>query len=181
MKVAETSLSGVYLLTPTIYRDQRGAFWETWNRSWMEEAGLPAEWVQDNFSISSRNVVRGIHYQIERPQAKLVRATQGALLDVAVDLRRGSPNFGRHTTVRLTAEGGEMLYIPVGFGHAFLAMSDSVGLAYKLTDYYYPPGERTIIWNDSSLAIPWPITADQVILSNKDRQGLQLKDAEVFE
>ncbi|HLY39680.1 MAG TPA: dTDP-4-dehydrorhamnose 3,5-epimerase [Terracidiphilus sp.] len=180
MKINETSLPGVFLLTPTIHRDDRGAFWETWNRAGMKEAGLPTEWVQDNFSLSSLHVVRGIHYQVERPQAKLVRATRGVLLDVAVDLRRSSPHFGRHTAVQLTAENGEMLYIPVGFGHAFLALSEAVGLSYKLTDYYYPAGERTIIWNDSSLAIPWPIAADQAILSEKDRKGLPLKDAEVF-
>lgn len=180
MKIAETSLTGVFLLTPTIYRDGRGAFWETFNQAAMKEAGLASDWVQDNFSISSLNVLRGIHYQIEHPQGKLVRATQGALLDVAVDLRRSSPNFGRHTAVRLTAQNGEMLYIPPGFGHAFLALSNGVGLAYKLTDYYYPQGERTIIWNDSSLSIPWPIAADRAILSEKDRRGVPLKEAEVF-
>jgi dTDP-4-dehydrorhamnose 3,5-epimerase len=180
MKSIETSLPGVVLLKPDIYRDGRGAFWETWSQIRMAEVGLPTTWVQDNCSVSRKNVVRGIHYQVVQSQAKLVRVTQGALLDVAVDLRRSSPAFGRHVAVELTAEGGEMLYIPVGFGHAFLALTDVVGLAYKLTDYYFPVGERTIAWNDADLAIPWPIAAENAILSDKDRKGAALREAEVF-
>ncbi len=180
MNIAETSLPGVLLLQPEIYRDLRGAFWETWNRSSLAEAGLPSHWVQDNFSVSLKNAVRGIHYQIVQPQAKLVRATQGALLDIAVDLRRSSPSFGQHVAIELTADAGEMLYIPEGFGHAFLALTDVVGVAYKLTDYYCPAGERTILWNDAALGIPWPIAADHAILSHKDRNGTPLSTAEVF-
>lgn len=180
MKVIETTLSGVMLLTPKLFRDGRGAFWETWSQACMAEGGLPTTWVQDNCSVSRKNVIRGIHYQVVQPQGKLVRATQGTLLDVAVDLRRSSPAFGRHVAIELTAEGGEMLYIPEGFGHAFLALSEIVGLAYKLTDYYFPAGERTIAWNDPDLAIPWPIAADCAILSDKDRKGTALRAAEVF-
>lgn len=180
MKVIETALSGVMLLTPKLFRDGRGAFWETWSQACMAEAGLPTTWVQDNCSVSRKNVIRGIHYQVVQQQGKLVRATQGTLLDVAVDLRRSSPAFGRHVAVELTAEGGEMLYIPQGFGHAFLALSEIVGLAYKLTDYYFPAGERTIAWNDPDLAIPWPIAADCAILSDKDSKGTALRTAEVF-
>jgi len=174
MKISETSLPGVMLVTPAIYADSRGAFHETFNQRRMAEAGLPTEWPQDNFSVSKKNVLRGIHYQIVQPQGKLVRVTQGAVLDVAVDLRRSSPDFGRHVAVQLDSDKGEMLWIPPGFGHGFLALTDSVGLAYKVTDYYSPAGERTIVWNDSDLSIPWPIDAD------KDRQGLALRDAEVF-
>jgi dTDP-4-dehydrorhamnose 3,5-epimerase len=180
MKIAETSLPGVLLLTPTIYRDSRGAFMETFNLRAMSEAGLPAEWAQDNFSLSKKNVLRGIHYQITQPQGKLVRVTHGAVLDVAVNLRRGSPDFGRHVAVELTGDNGEMLWIPEGFGHAFLALSDVVGFAYKVTDYYLTAGERTIRWNDPELKIPWPVAAADVIISDKDQKGVLLEDAEVF-
>ena len=180
MKITETSLSGVVVLTPTIYRDSRGAFLETWNRQRMADAGLPADWVQDNFSISKKNVLRGIHYQVIQPQGKLVRVAYGAVLDVAVDLRRSSPTFGRHVAVELTAERGEMLWIPVGFGHAFLALTEEVGFAYKVTDYYSAAGERTILWNDPELAIPWPIRPEDVIVSEKDAQGKPFRDAEAF-
>jgi len=180
MKISETSLPGVMLITPAIYRDSRGAFHETFNARQMAEAGLPTEWPQDNFSVSKKNVLRGIHYQITQPQGKLVRVTQGAVLDVAVDLRRSSPCFGRHFAVQLDSEKGEMLWIPPGFGHAFLALTEAVGFSYKVTDYYSPSGERTIVWNDPELAIPWPIDADSVIVSDKDRQGVALRNAEIF-
>jgi dTDP-4-dehydrorhamnose 3,5-epimerase len=180
MKIENTSLPGVMILTPTIYCDSRGAFHETFNKRQMAEAGLPTEWPQDNYSVSKKNVLRGIHYQVIQPQGKLVRVTQGAVLDIAVDLRRGSPDFGRHVAVRLDSEKCEMLWIPPGFGHAFLALTDVAGFSYKVTDYYSPAGERTILWNDPELAIPWPIAAADVIVSDKDRQGALLRDAEVF-
>jgi dTDP-4-dehydrorhamnose 3,5-epimerase len=180
MKITLTSLPGVLLITPSIYRDSRGAFHETFNAHQMAEAGLPAEWPQDNFSLSRKNVLRGIHYQVTQPQGKLVRVTHGAVLDVAVDLRRSSPAFGRHFAVQLDSEKGGMLWIPSGFGHAFLALTEDAGFAYKVTDYYSSAGERTIVWNDPDLAIPWPIDASTVILSDKDRQGATLRDAEVF-
>jgi dTDP-4-dehydrorhamnose 3,5-epimerase len=153
---------------------------ETWNLQAMVDAGLPSTWVQDNFSISKKDVVRGIHYQVIQPQGKLVRVTRGAALDVAVDLRRSSPFFARHVAVELTGENGKMLWIPEGFGHAFLSLTDVVGFAYKVTDYYSPAGERTIVWNDSDLAIPWPIASECAILSVKDRQAATLREAEVF-
>ena len=180
MKITETSLPGVLLIAPSIYKDSRGAFYETFNNRLMVEVGLPTEWPQDNFSLSHRNVLRGIHYQIVQPQGKLVRVTQGAVLDVAVDLRRSSPAFGRHFAVRLDSEKGEMLWIPQGFGHAFLALTDDAGFAYKVTDYYSQAGERTILWNDPDLSIPWPIEASNVIISGKDSQGVSLRDAELF-
>ncbi|MGD0800868.1 MAG: dTDP-4-dehydrorhamnose 3,5-epimerase [Terracidiphilus sp.] len=180
MKIAETSLLGVLALTPDIYKDGRGAFCETWNQRCMAEAGLPSNWVQDNFSLSKKNVVRGIHYQLIQPQGKLVRVTHGAALDVAVDLRRGSSTFAKHIAVELTGENGQMLWIPEGFGHAFLALTDVVGIAYKVTDYYSRAGERTIVWDDPDLAIPWPLDPECAILSGKDRQGATLREAEVF-
>jgi dTDP-4-dehydrorhamnose 3,5-epimerase len=180
MKIRETSLPGVLIITPAIFRDDRGAFCETYNRRTMEEAGLPVSWVQDNFSISKRNVLRGIHYQTIQPQGKLVRVTHGAVLDVAVDLRRNSPMFSKHVAVELSGENGEMLWIPVGFGHGFLALTDVVGFAYKVTDYYSSAGERTIAWNDPELAIPWPISAEDAIVSGKDRAGAALRVAEIF-
>ncbi|HEX4067989.1 MAG TPA: dTDP-4-dehydrorhamnose 3,5-epimerase [Acidobacteriaceae bacterium] len=180
MKITATALPGVLVLTPTIYRDSRGAFQETWNQRAMAEAGLPTEWVQDNFSVSKKNVLRGIHYQVIQPQGKLVRVVHGAALDVAVDLRRSSPAFGQHIAVELTDENGSMLWIPVGFGHAFLALTESVGFAYKVTDYYSAAGERAILWNDPDLAIAWPVDAADVIVSGKDNQGARLRDAEVF-
>jgi dTDP-4-dehydrorhamnose 3,5-epimerase len=180
MKIAETSLPGVLVLTPAIYRDSRGAFQETFNRRAMAEAGLPESWPQDNFSLSKRNVLRGIHYQISQPQGKLVRVTHGAVLDVAVDLRRSSPTFAKHVTVELSGENGAMLWIPEGFGHAFLVLTVVAGFAYKVTDYYSPAGERTIVWNDPDLAIPWPVAAEDAIVSDKDNRGRLLLDAEIF-
>ncbi len=180
MKILETALPGVLLLQSTVYRDNRGAFLETWNLRAMAEAGLPSNWVQDNFSISKKDVLRGIHYQISQPQGKLVRVAHGAVLDVAVDLRRSSPAFGRHVAVELTEERGEMLWIPAGFGHAFLALSENVGFAYKVTDYYSPQAERTVLWNDPALAIAWPISAQEAVVSDKDQKGQTLRTAEVF-
>jgi dTDP-4-dehydrorhamnose 3,5-epimerase len=180
MKIIETALPGVLVLNVPVYRDARGAFSETFNLRAAIEAGLPAEWPQDNFSLSRKNVLRGIHYQVGRPQGKLVRVTQGAVLDVAVDLRRSSSTYARHVAVELSAGSGDMLWISPGFGHAFLALTDEVGFAYKVTDYYFPAGERTILWNDPELAISWPISAGEAIVSDKDRGGSLLRDAEVF-
>jgi dTDP-4-dehydrorhamnose 3,5-epimerase len=180
MKIEATSLPGMLLLTPAIYRDDRGAFFETFNLRQFAEAGLPTNCVQDNFSLSKKNVLRGIHYQIVQPQGKLVRVTHGSVLDVAVDLRRSSPTFGRHMAVELSGEDGKMLWIPEGFGHAFLVLSEVAGFAYKVTDYYSPEGERTILWNDPELAIPWPVAEGDAIVSAKDKNGVRLQVAEVY-
>lgn len=180
MKITETALPGVLLFHPTVFSDSRGAFWETWNRESFAEAGLPETWAQDNFSKSRKNVLRGIHYQVIKPQGKLVRVTSGSVLDVAVDLRRGSPFFAQHVAVELTGEKGEMLWIPEGFGHGFLALTEEVGFAYKVTDFYSPAGERTILWNDPELAIPWPVNASSIIVSEKDSKGKMMFEAEVF-
>lgn len=180
MKIRETSLPGVFVLSPTIYRDERGAFLETFNQRRITEAGLPSVWAQDNQSYSKKHVLRGIHYQIHQPQGKLVRVTHGAVLDVAVDLRRSSSSFGKHVAVELNDETGEMLWIPAGFGHGFLVLSETAGFAYKVTDYYSPIGERTIAWDDPDIAIRWPVSPTDVIISGKDLQGVRLRDAEVF-
>ena len=181
MKFEETALPGLLVITPKIFRDSRGYFLESYNGRLMSEAGIPTTWVQDNFSFSKKNVLRGIHYQVTQPQGKLVRVTQGAVLDVAVDLRRSSPGFGRHESVELSAENGRLLWIPAGFGHAFLVLSEVAGFAYKVTEYYSPAGERTIVWNDPELAIPWPVAPEAVVVSEKDAAGALLKNAEVFE
>ena len=180
MKITETSLPGVKLLTAQIYRDSRGAFCETFNLRQMEEAGLPSVWVQDNFSVSAKNVLRGFHFQVTQTQGKLVRVTHGAVLDVAVDLRRSSAHFGKHVSVELRDDTGNMLWIPPGFGHAFLALTDQAAFAYKVTDYYSPGGERTVLWNDPELAIAWPVAEADVIVSDKDRAGATLRVAEIF-
>ena len=180
MKIEETALPGVFLLTPRIFRDDRGAFFETYNQRTMAEAGLPTAWVQDNFSLSRMNVIRGIHYQIGQPQGKLVRVTHGAVFDVAVDLRRSSATFGRHTGVELTGENGRMLWIPEGFGHGFAVLSEVAGFAYKVTDFYAPAAERTIVWDDEELGIAWPVALEDAIVSEKDRWGAAFRDAELF-
>lgn len=180
MKIEETALDGVLVLTPNVYRDDRGAFLETWNLRSITEAGLPSTWVQDNYSLSKKNVLRGLHYQVIQPQGKLVRVTHGAVLDVAVDLRRSSPNFGKHVAIQLDEDSGRMLWIPIGFGHAFLALTAVAGFAYKVTDYYAPGGERTIMWNDPELAIEWPVEPGDAIVSAKDQNGAAFRDAQVF-
>ena len=181
MRISETGLDGVLLLTPSIHRDNRGAFFETYNQRIAAEAGLPVAWPQDNFSLSKKNVVRGIHYQVSQPQGKLVRVTHGAVWDVAVDLRRSSPTFGGHVAMELNGEDGRMLWIPVGFGHGFVVLSEVAGFAYKVTDFYSPAGERTIAWDDPELAIPWPVSAADAVVSEKDRGGVRLRDADLFE
>ncbi len=180
MKVAETTIREVLIITPVIHRDFRGSFWETYNQRVLRDYGVPESWPQDNFSVSRRNVVRGIHYQLKQTQGKLVRVVQGAAFDVAVDLRRSSATFGKAVTVELSAENGKMLWVPPGFGHAFAALSECVGLAYKVTDFYSPENERTILWNDPDLCIDWPVEEKNAIVAEKDRHGSHLKDAEVF-
>jgi dTDP-4-dehydrorhamnose 3,5-epimerase len=180
VKIVATALPGVLIFEPTVYKDDRGAFWETWNEKRMADAGFHEKFVQDNFSVSRKNVIRGIHYQVIQPQGKLVRVAYGAALDVAIDLRKSSPTFGKHIAVELTGENGHMLWIPIGFGHAFQALSETVGFAYKVTDYYSQPGERTLLWNDPALGIAWPIDPAAAIVSGKDQQGAPLASAEVF-
>lgn len=180
MNIQQIEIPGPLLFTPKKFTDARGAFWETYNERVMQQAGLPIEWKQDNTSVSKRNVIRGIHYQITQPQGKLVRVTYGAVFDVAVDLRRASATFGKHISVELSEENGAMLWIPPGFGHGFAVLGERAGFAYKVTDYYSPTGERTILWNDPVLAIQWPIDERDAIVSAKDQQGSRFDHAEVF-
>jgi dTDP-4-dehydrorhamnose 3,5-epimerase len=180
LKVTETSLSGVLVLEPRCFQDERGFFFETFNLERMVELGLPSEWKQDNFSLSKRNVIRGIHYQIGQAQGKLVRVVTGAALDVVVDLRKHSPTFGQHVTIDLNGESSRMVWIPVGFGHGFSTLTETVALSYKVTEYYSPQSERTVLWNDPELGIDWKVSAEDAILSAKDRVGLSLAESEVF-
>lgn len=180
MNVVETSLPGVLILEPRVFRDDRGFFFETFNLAKMVEIGLPGEWKQDNFSLSKKGVVRGIHYQISEAQGKLVRVVTGAALDVIVDLRRSSPTFGQHTTVELNGEGSRMVWIPVGFGHGFSALTETVALSYKVTEYYSPKAERCVLWNDPELGIDWKVAPEEAILSAKDAAGVPFAQAEVF-
>jgi dTDP-4-dehydrorhamnose 3,5-epimerase len=180
MNIIETALPGVLILEPRLFKDERGAFCETYNERAMQQAGLPTRWVQDNFSVSKKNVVRGIHYQIQNTQGKLVRVTHGTVWDVAVDLRRSSPTFGKHAGVELSGENGRMFWIPEGFGHGFVALSEAAGFAYKVTEYYSPADERTLLWNDPAVALPWPVSPQEAIVSAKDQQGQTLDKAELF-
>jgi dTDP-4-dehydrorhamnose 3,5-epimerase len=178
MEVLPTDLPGVLHLKPRLFADDRGWFAETWNRKTFAQANLPAEFAQDNQSRSAQNVLRGLHYQIDRPQGKLIRAIAGRIFDVAVDIRQSSPSFGRWVGVELSAETPEMLWIPPGFAHGFLVLSASADVLYKATDFYSPAGERTIRWNDPTLAIRWPL-AEAPIVSAKDAAGASLQQAEL--
>ena len=169
------------VLEPQVFGDERGFFYESFNQKiWQEKTGLQTTFVQDNHSFSVKNVLRGLHYQIQQPQGKLVRVIQGAVFDVAVDIRKSSPSFGRWTGAELSEENKRMMWIPEGFAHGFLVLSDFAEFLYKTTDYWAPQYERTIIWNDPDLAIAWPLQ-NQPILSAKDAQGILFKEAEKFE
>jgi len=180
MKVTATALADAFLIEMPIYRDDRGWFQETYNEHRFRELGLPVDWKQDNLSYSRKYVVRGLHYQSIQPQAKLVRVLSGAVLDVAVDIRRSSPTFGRHISVELSAENGLALYLPVGFAHGFTALTDMACFSYKVNDFYEASGERTLLWNDPALGIAWPVPAEDAVVSAKDLQGEPLASAEVF-
>lgn len=178
MEVIATDLPGVLLLRPRIFSDDRGWFAETWNEARFREDGLPSGFVQDNQSRSYKNVLRGLHFQLQQPQGKLVRAIAGRIFDVAVDIRRSSSHFGHWVGVELNAEIPEMLWIPPGFAHGFLVLSDSADVLYKTTDFYSAPAERTIRWNDPTLAIAWPLTAEPIV-SAKDAVGTTLDRTEL--
>lgn len=179
MKVLPTQLPGVLLIEPRIFGDERGFFFETWNEREFERAGIRARFVQDNHSRSAKGVLRGLHYQVRQPQGKLIRVTAGEIFDVAVDIRRGSPSFGRWEGVRLGAQSRRMLWIPVGFAHGFCVLSDFAEVLYKATDFYAPEHERCLLWNDPEIGIAWPIEGAPT-LSAKDAGGVRLRDAEVF-
>jgi len=178
MHVIPTTLDGVLLIEPKVFGDERGHFFESWNRRAFAAAGLDVDFVQDNHSRSTRGVLRGLHYQINHAQGKLVRVIAGEVYDVAVDLRRGSPTFGRHVAVTLSADDERMLWVPPGFAHGFCVTSDSADFLYKTTDYWHAEHERTLLWNDPALGIAWPVR-DPVIAA-KDAAGVPLASAETY-
>ena len=179
MRVEPTVLPDVLLIEPRVFGDARGFFFESWNRRTFADAGIDAEFVQDNHSRSIRGVVRGLHYQVQHAQGKLVRVTEGEVFDVAVDLRRSSPTFGRHVALVLSAVNRWMLYIPPGFAHGFMVTSESAEFLYKTTDYWFPEHERTLLWNDRALGIAWP-DAIAPILAPKDATGTPLAAADCY-
>lgn len=179
MQFVPTTLPGVLLLQPKVFGDHRGFFLETWRKSVFEQAGIHDDFVQDNHSKSTGPILRGLHYQIRQPQGKLVRVVSGEVFDVAVDLRKSSPTFGKWVGTTLSADNKRQLWIPAGFGHAFLVLSDSADFLYRTTDYYAPQHERCVIWNDPDIGIRWPMTGEPV-LAAKDRAGLFLRDADLF-
>ena len=179
MRVVPTAIPDVRVIEPRVFEDARGFFFESWNRRAFAQAGIDAEFVQDNHSRSVRGVLRGLHYQIEHAQGKLVRVVAGEVYDVAVDLRRSSATFGRHVALQLSAANRRMLFIPAGFAHGFLVVSDAAEFLYKTTDYWYPEHERTLLWNDPALGIAWPHDGTPT-LAPKDAAGLPLASAPVF-
>jgi len=181
MKANTTEIPGVLVLDPAVFPDDRGFFLETWNaRAFQKAVKLDVQFVQDNHSRSSRQVLRGLHYQIKKPQGKLVRVSRGRVFDVIADLRKSSPTFGRWIGLEISDLNHHQVWIPVGCAHGFLVVSESADVLYKTTDYYAPEDERCLIWNDPKLAIDWPLAGDPV-LSARDRSGLSLDEAEVFE
>ncbi len=182
MNVRPMEIPEVLLVEPRVFGDSRGFFFESFNRGKLEAAlGRTLDFVQDNHSLSAKNVLRGIHYQFPHPQGKLVRVIRGEVFDVAVDLRRGSPTFGRWVGEALSAGNKRQMWIPEGFGHGFLVVSDGAEFLYKTTDYWYPEHERCIRWNDPDLAIAWPIKSGAPVVSAKDAAGASLREAALFD
>ncbi|KVS05687.1 dTDP-4-dehydrorhamnose 3,5-epimerase [Burkholderia vietnamiensis] len=180
IQVTATALPEVKLIEPKVFGDARGYFYESFNaREFAELVGARVEFVQDNHSRSAKGVLRGLHYQIQHAQGKLVRVVEGEVLDVAVDIRRSSPNFGKWTSVRLSHENHCQLWIPPGFAHGFVVLSDSAQFLYKTTDYWYPEHERSILWNDPALGVDWELDGEP-LLAAKDAAGKPLADAEVY-
>ena len=179
MKPLPTAIPEVLLIEPKVFGDERGFFFETYNRRTLAELGVNADFVQDNHSRSTKGVLRGLHYQRHHPQGKLVRVIAGEVFDVAVDLRRSSRSYGQWVSSTLSAENKRMMWIPPGFAHGFLTLSESAEFLYKTTDYWHPDDERCLIWNDPDLAIAWPL-AGEPQLAAKDRAGLKLIEADVY-
>ncbi len=181
MEFEPTAIAEVVLIRPKVFGDARGFFMESWERRKFAAAGLDREFVQDNHSHSGRHILRGLHYQILKPQGKLVRVTSGTVFDVAVDIRRASPTFGRWVGVTLSAENHHMLWVPPGFAHGYLVLSDSADFLYKVTDFWAPEQERAIRWDDPAVGVRWPLPAGaQPVLSGKDAAAPLLGDAEVY-
>ncbi|WKZ55789.1 MAG: dTDP-4-dehydrorhamnose 3,5-epimerase [Anaerolineales bacterium] len=182
MNVEPTAIPDVLLLTPRVFEDERGFFMETYQAEKFAALGVRASFVQDNHSRSKQGVLRGLHYQIRQPQGKLIRAVLGEIFDVAVDIRRASPTFGKWVGARLSAENKQQLWIPAGFAHGYYVMSEWAEIVYKATDYYAPQWERAILWNDPQIAVEWPVRPDvPLLLSSKDRDGVLLSQAEVYQ
>tara|TARA_R110002111_G_scaffold261492_1_gene334518 strand:- start:31237 stop:31785 length:549 start_codon:yes stop_codon:yes gene_type:complete len=180
MDIQQTDFPGLLIVTPRVFSDERGFFKETFQQQRYQEAGITEPFVQDNFSRSSQGILRGLHFQVHRPQAKLVFAVKGEILDVCVDLRKKSPTFGKSFSIILTAENHRQLFVPAGFAHGFYVLSPQADFMYKCSDYYFPEYDRTLLWNDPALGIDWPLTSEP-ILSEKDKKGLSLNESEVFE
>ena len=181
MKVIRTEIPDVLLLEPRVFEDGRGVAFESYNRRVFRELlGADPEFVQDNRSVSRRNVLRGLHYQVERPQGKLITAVRGEIYDVAVDLRRRSPTFGRWVGFRLSESDRRMAWLPRGFAHGFLTLSESAEVLYKLDDFWSPPHERTLAWDEDEVGVRWPLQGEPV-LSDKDRRGVPFRSAELFD
>jgi dTDP-4-dehydrorhamnose 3,5-epimerase len=181
MEFEPTEIPEVVLIRPKVFGDPRGFFFESWEERKFAAAGLDVKFVQDNHSRSARNILRGLHYQIQHPQGKLVRVVTGAVYDVAVDIRRSSPTFGRWVGVTLSEENRHMLWVPPGFAHGFLVLSESADFLYRCTDFYAPPHERAIQWNDPDLKVAWPLPAGVApLLSAKDAVAARFRDAEYF-
>lgn len=181
MQAIPTAIPDVLIIEPKVFGDARGFFYESFNaKRFAEVTGVSLPFVQDNHSRSARHVLRGLHYQIQQPQGKLVRATVGEVLDVVVDIRKSSPTFGKSEAVVLSAENKRMLWVPPGFAHGFVVLSETAEFLYKTTDYYAPEYERSILWSDPALAIDWRLNGDTPLLAAKDQAGKLLKDAEVF-
>ena len=181
MNIIQTKIADVLIIEPRVFEDNRGFFYESYNeKAFIEKAGIATHFVQDNHSRSTQNVLRGLHYQIQNPQGKLVRVVVGAVFDVAVDLRKSSPTFGQWVGSLLSAENKRQLWVPVGFAHGFYVVSEVAEVLYKTTDYYAPQHERCVHWNDPELAIEWSLIGDPVV-SAKDQAGQPLKTAEVFQ
>ena len=179
-KFTETKIKGIYIIEPKVFGDNRGYFMETYNKEHFAEAGLTMNFVQDNESSSSKGVLRGLHFQTQHTQGKLVRVTEGEVFDVAVDLRKGSPTYGQWEGVILSDENKRQFYIPEGFAHGFLVLSDHAIFNYKCTDFYCPEGEGGVLWNDPDIGIEWPLEGiDNIILSEKDKIHPTLKDLNV--
>ncbi len=181
MQFIKTEIPDVIVIEPAVFGDERGFFMETWQRKTFAAHGIDYDFVQDNHSLSGKNILRGLHYQIKNPQGKLVRVTAGEVFDVVVDLRKGSKWFGQWVGVTLSNANRRMFWVPPGFAHGFYVLSDTAEFVYKCTDFYTPRYERSIAWNDPDLGIEWPLQGDEPMLSSKDRAGIFFKEAECYD
>jgi len=181
MKIIDTDISDVKIIEPAVFGDERGFFMETWQQKKFEELVCPRQFVQDNHSKSAKGILRGLHYQTENTQGKLVRVVSGEVFDVAVDMRQASPTFGKWVGVNLSADNKRQLWVPEGFAHGFYVLSDSAEFVYKCTDYYNPAAEHSLLWNDDKVGIKWPMAeSDEPLLSLKDKQGIPFDSAVYF-